>query len=112
METRTARVDTPAQVRQPQSGGSRDGSGAGDHDMPYQFGRCPTASSVHPFTTRQYARLLILRSRFQAGLAGSDDRADAHPLVFLPDGVWVASVDDLLVASPPGVSSTVALTRP
>jgi hypothetical protein len=42
--------------------GSRDGDGAGDHDQPY-MPRQPRALSPFPFTTRQYARLLLLRSR-------------------------------------------------
>ena len=98
MEPRTTENTTPHRARQTRSSGSHDGRGAGDRDMPYEFGRRPTAHSVHPFTTHQYARLLILKSRFQAGLVGSDDCADAHPLVFLPDGVWVASEDDLLMS--------------
>jgi hypothetical protein len=52
---------------------SLDGSGAGDHDLPYRFGGRPRASAPHPFSTRQYARLLVLRSRVQAGLVGADD---------------------------------------
>ena len=46
-------------------GGTLDGSGAGDHDLPYRFGRKPTSSQPFPFSTHQYARLLILRSRIQ-----------------------------------------------
>ena len=42
---------------------SLDGEGAGDHDQPYQFGRRPRASAPFPFTERQYARLLVFRSR-------------------------------------------------
>ena len=53
--------------------GSRDGSGAGDHDVPYTFGRRPTAAAPFPFSTRQYARLLVLRARFREG-------ADQPPL--------------------------------
>jgi hypothetical protein len=53
--------------------GSHDGTGAGDHDVPYQFGWRPRASAPYPFSTQQYARLLMLRSRVQAGLTGSDD---------------------------------------
>ena len=53
--------------------GSLDGTGAGDHDLPYRFSR-PRAGITYPFSTRQYARLLILRSRVEAGLAGVDDR--------------------------------------
>jgi hypothetical protein len=53
--------------------GSLDGTGAGDHDIPYRFFR-PRATVPYPFSTRQYARLLILRSRVEAGLLGPDDR--------------------------------------
>jgi hypothetical protein len=52
--------------------GSKDGHSAADHDEPYRFGRRPNARAMYPFTERQYARLLILRSRLQAG----DDQAD------------------------------------
>jgi hypothetical protein len=62
--------------------GSLDRHGAGDHDQSYRFGRRPCASAPYPFSTRQYARLLIMRSRHQAGVFGSDDpRADLHPTV-------------------------------
>ena len=44
-------------------GETQDGTGAGDHDLPYSFGRRPRSAATYPFTTRQYARLLILRSR-------------------------------------------------
>lgn len=43
--------------------GSLDGNGAADHDQPYRFGFRPRASAPYPFNTRQYARLLVLRSR-------------------------------------------------
>jgi hypothetical protein len=43
--------------------GSKDGSGAGDHDQPYIFGRRPRAEAPWPFTERQYARLLVFRGR-------------------------------------------------
>lgn len=56
----------------PISAESLDGSGPGDHDQPYHFGRQPTSSATYPFSTRQYARLLILRSRVQAGQFGND----------------------------------------
>jgi hypothetical protein len=46
--------------------GSKDGNTAADHDEPYRFGRRPNARAPYPFTERQYARLLILRSRIQA----------------------------------------------
>jgi hypothetical protein len=53
--------------------GTRDGQGAGDHDVPYRFGRRPTTQASFPFSTREFARLLSLRSRVQAGLFGVDD---------------------------------------
>jgi hypothetical protein len=54
-------------------GASLDGVGAGDNDLPYRFGRRPHTNAPYPFSTRQYARLLILRSRVQSGTFGSDD---------------------------------------
>ena len=59
------------QTQQPPE--SLDGVGAGDNDQSYRFGRKPRSSSPFPFTTRQYVHLLVLRSRVQAGLDGSDD---------------------------------------
>ena len=53
--------------------GSHDGTGAGDHDVPYHFRWRPRASAPFPFSTQQYARLLVLRSRVQAGLTGTGD---------------------------------------
>lgn len=53
---------------------SLDGSGAGDHDAPYVFGRRPRAMAPFPFSTRELARLMIVRSRLQAGVGGIDDR--------------------------------------
>lgn len=47
------------------NGGSKDGSTAADNDQPYRFGRRPNARAPYPFTERQYAKLLILRSRVQ-----------------------------------------------
>lgn len=57
--------------------GSLDGDGKGDHDQPYQFGWRPRTSVPYPFNTRQYARLLVFRSRFNAGLAGMGDLSAA-----------------------------------
>jgi hypothetical protein len=54
--------------------GSLDGDGAGDHDQPYRFGWRPRASVPFPFNTREYARLLVFRSRLEKDLG--DDRAD------------------------------------
>ena len=60
---------------QPTVPGSLDGSEAGDHDVPYTFGWRPSVEVPFPFSTRQYARLLVLRSQVEAGLVGTDDRA-------------------------------------
>jgi hypothetical protein len=49
----------------PSTGGSRDGTGAGDHDRPYHFGHKSTSACPHPFSGVEFARLLILRGRFQ-----------------------------------------------
>ena len=57
--------------------GSHDGTGAADNDTPYTFGRRPRAIAPFPFSTRQYARLLALRSQIQADLAGADAPAAA-----------------------------------
>lgn len=45
---------------------------APSHDQPYCFGRRPTARAPFPFTERQFARLLIVRSRVQAARSASD----------------------------------------
>jgi hypothetical protein len=55
--------------------GSFDGFGAADHDQPYRFGWHPRSSVPYPFNTRQYSRLLVLRSRVRDGLLGADDAA-------------------------------------
>ena len=49
--------------------GTKDGSGAGDHDEPYRFGRRPKMDVTFPFSERQYARLLVLRSRYYGRFA-------------------------------------------
>jgi hypothetical protein len=56
--------------------GSLDGTGAGDHDQPYRFGLRPRASAPYPFSTRQYARLLVLcgRTRDLGGVVDLDGR--------------------------------------
>jgi hypothetical protein len=54
--------------------GSRDGTGAADHDVPFRFGRRPRAAAPYPFSTRQYARLLVLRGKVEDELLGADDR--------------------------------------
>jgi hypothetical protein len=50
-------------------------AGGGDHDQRFEFGRRPSALHPTPFTTAQYARLLLLRSRWQAGLVSGDGDA-------------------------------------
>ena len=47
--------------------GTYDGTGAGDHDQPYRFGWRPRVGATCPFSERQYARLLVLRSSYQSG---------------------------------------------
>jgi hypothetical protein len=63
--------------------GTLDGSGAGDHDEPYAFGRRPNARATFPFTERQYARLLVFRSRLQDGI----ESHGAARLTVLPGGL-------------------------
>jgi hypothetical protein len=46
-------------------------------DQPYRFGRTPRAIAPYPFSTRQFARLLVLRSRVQADMFATDDLAAA-----------------------------------
>ena len=58
------------------SAGTLDGSGTADHDQPYRFGRRPSASAPYPFSTRQYARLLVLRGRVQNRELEGDDAAE------------------------------------
>ena len=77
-----------AQQHRPGPLGSLDGDGAGDHDQAYRFGWRPRASVPYPpaprseaergFNTRQYARLLVLRSRLQDRVAGEVE-ADGTP---------------------------------
>jgi len=56
--------------------GTKDGLGAADRDVVYMFGRRPSAQSPYPFNERQFARLLILRSRLE-GAPSMEDRAAA-----------------------------------
>ncbi len=48
--------------------GSLDGQGAADHDLPYTFSRLASVTAPLPFSTRQLARLLVLRGRVRAEL--------------------------------------------
>jgi hypothetical protein len=67
-------VNNTAGSASSQAAESLDGTGAGDHDVPYIFGRLPRAVAPFPFSTHQFARLLILRSCFREGLIGGDTR--------------------------------------
>jgi hypothetical protein len=69
-------VFPPLTPRVPEFAGSRDGAGAGDHDRPFSFGRRPHALWPYPFTTQQYARLLLLRGRWQDGLVSEEGEAE------------------------------------
>jgi len=51
---------------------SLDATGAADHDVPYVFGRRPSAVTPFPFSTLQFARLLMLRSRIRNALIAGD----------------------------------------
>ena len=53
-------------------------SGPADHDQPYRFGYQPNHQHPYPFNTRQYARLLVLRSRLHAGLVGPGDLTETQ----------------------------------
>jgi hypothetical protein len=55
--------------------GTKDGETAADHDEPYRFGRRPNTKAPYPFTERQYARLLIMRSRIQSAESAQDSAA-------------------------------------
>ena len=57
--------------------GSVNGSGGGDCDREYLLvGWRPRVAAAYPFSTRQLARLMILRSRIEAGLVGVDDMSE------------------------------------
>lgn len=66
--------------------GSLDGDGAADHDQPYRFGFRPRASAPYPFSTRQYARLLVLRSRIKddMGMISELDRLKGSAVAMRP----------------------------
>jgi hypothetical protein len=55
---------------------SHDGSGAADRDVPYTFGRRPSSTAPYPFSTRQYARLLVLRSEVRCGVRSEGTATD------------------------------------
>jgi hypothetical protein len=58
--------------------GTLDSSGAGDHDQPYRFGRKPSAMQPFPFSTHEFARLLIVRGRLQSGAWQSLEESLSH----------------------------------
>ena len=62
----------PDQERTPPTGGTKDGTGAADHDRPYQFGHKSTSAWPHPFSDVEFARLLIVRGRLRA----ADEKVD------------------------------------
>ena len=55
-----------------EDGGTHDGIGAADHDLPYQFGHRPSTRWTYPFTAEQYCRLLFLRGRAIDGEFAAD----------------------------------------
>ena len=56
----------PNQEPTPFTGGTKDGTGAADHDRPYQFGNKSTSAWTHPFSDVEFARLLVVRGRLRA----------------------------------------------
>ncbi len=48
-------------------------SETGEFDLPYRFGRTPRAIAPYPFSTRQFARLVVLRGRVRDGRFGHGD---------------------------------------
>jgi hypothetical protein len=68
-------MQSPSALPRTRSTGPLDGTRSGDHDVPYRFGRTSRSSGTYPFSTRQYARLLVLRSRVRSGLFGTPDLA-------------------------------------
>jgi hypothetical protein len=71
----SASPESPASPEIAAIRGSHDGNGAADNDAPYTFGRRPRSIAPYPFSTRQYARLLALRSRVHADRLGLDASA-------------------------------------
>jgi len=49
---------------------------APSYDEPFRFGRQPTVRVPFPFSERQFAPLLIARSRIQSEDSAEDKRAD------------------------------------
>jgi hypothetical protein len=55
--------EQPSQASTATVDGTLDGEGAGDQNLTYRFGRKPSVAAPFPFSTREYVRLLIVRSR-------------------------------------------------
>ena len=70
-------LSTQAALAEP-GPGSKDGDGAADHDRPYALSR-PRSLAPFPFTTREYARLLVLRSRVRDNLRTETVVLFSHP---------------------------------
>jgi hypothetical protein len=69
------RMPSPHEGQTQSTAGSLDGTGTGDHDVAYCFGRRPRVITPYAFSTRQYARLLVLRRLTEARRVESNDRA-------------------------------------
>src|ERR1700730_9704306 len=68
---------SPMTMQQFPIDGSINESGGGDCDREYLLvGWRPRVAAAYPFSTRQLARLMILRSRIAAGLVGVDDMSE------------------------------------
>lgn len=75
--------------------GTKDGTGASDHDKPYDFDRRPKATDPSPFSSWQFARLLLLRGRLLDD-AYADDRMPGCSLSIHDEMVWLGRAEDLL----------------
>jgi hypothetical protein len=58
-------MDTDTTVEECPEYGTKDGTGAGDRDQPYVFGRKPRVVAPFPFTSLEFGRLLLLRGQVQ-----------------------------------------------
>ncbi len=58
-----------------QSATGTDASESTEYDQPHEFGRTPRVIAPGPLSTREFARLLVLRSRIKAGQFAADDLA-------------------------------------
>ena len=67
METTNTTSGSAAERGTAVVGGTKDGLGAGDHDVAYRFGFRPSTRWTYPFTAEQYCKLLIMRGHVQDG---------------------------------------------